>query len=110
MDARVGDIDQHLTAMEAADTSTDEGAHSALAHAMAATKRINDVHEETSRIRERLEGEVSRDVVEKLDEWIKRLVGALTKIATQLKATFSISVGTGISITMNFGPFDEPES
>ncbi len=110
MDVRVGDVEKHLTAMEAIDTSTDDGAHSALAHAMAATNRINDVHGDTSRIRERLEGDVSRDLVDKLDDWIKRLLGALTKIAAQLKATFSISVGTGISVTMNFGPFGAPVS
>lgn len=45
------------------------------------------------------------DVIDKLEDWIKRLVAKLTEIAKQLKASFSISVGTSVSVTISCGPF-----
>lgn len=46
-------------------------------------------------------------IIEKLEDWIKRLVDSLTKIVQTLGngATFSISVGTSVSVTVHFGPF-----
>ena len=43
--------------------------------------------------------------MKKLEDWIKRLVTKLTEIATKLKASFSITVGTTISVTISRGPF-----
>ena len=48
-------------------------------------------------------------MVEKLQEWIKRLLDKLTQIVKALvKGTsFSLSVGTAISVTINFPPMGE---
>ena len=45
------------------------------------------------------------DIVKKLEDWINRLVAKLIEIATQLKASFSSTVGTTISVTISCGPF-----
>ena len=49
---------------------------------------------------------LSDSVIEKLEDWIKRLVDKLTEIVKQLAkgTSFSISVGTGVSVTVNFAP------
>lgn len=102
-------IEDHLSAMEAADTTTDDGAHESLAHAMSAIGRI-DQHMGSQHLAIERHLSLEEDLVAKLDVWIKRLVAGLTRIAVQLKATFSISVGTGLSVTMSFGPFGAVES
>jgi hypothetical protein len=97
-------IEDHLAAMEAADTTTDEGAHESFAHAMSAIGRI-DEHMGAQHLAIKRHLSLEEDLVARLDVWIKRLVAGLTKIASQLNASFSVTVGTGLSVTMNFGPF-----
>jgi hypothetical protein len=99
-------IEGHLASMEASDTSTDDGAHEALAHAMSAVTRIN-LHVGGEGKGLNLVRDISDDVIERFDDWMRRLLAGVTKIAVQLRASFSVTVGTAISLTMNFGPFSD---
>jgi hypothetical protein len=49
----------------------------------------------------------SDDVLERLKHWIDRLVQKLTEIVKELAdgTSFSISVGTGVSVTVSFPPY-----
>jgi hypothetical protein len=46
------------------------------------------------------------DILAKLREWLGRLVTEFTRIVEKLAqaTSFSISVGTALSVTVNFGP------
>jgi hypothetical protein len=48
------------------------------------------------------------DILDRLRNWIDRLVGALTKIVEKLATarSFSVSVGSNVSVTVDFGPFE----
>jgi hypothetical protein len=84
-------IERQLTQMDGFGVYGNQDAYDALAHVMTAVAMIN-------------EGLPSADVVEKLKKWIERLVEKLTQIVEQLTAgtSFSITVGTGVSVTVNF--------
>jgi len=76
----------------------------ALANAMAAVRGINQGLGMGAESMIAL-GNPADAIIKKLHEWIKQLVDTLTEIAKQLKATFSLTVGTSVSVTINFGPF-----
>lgn len=90
--------------MSEAPVHDDASAHQALAYAMAAVGGINQGLGLTQESGLTL-GNPVEDIIKRLEDWIKRLVGKLTEIAKQLKASFSITVGTGISVTISCGPF-----
>jgi hypothetical protein len=48
-------------------------------------------------------------VIEELDKWIKRLLDKLAEIVTNLAkgTSFSITVGTSVTVTVNFPPIDQ---
>jgi hypothetical protein len=52
----------------------------------------------------------SADIAEKLRQWIDRLIRKLTDVVEKLAdgTTFSISIGTGVSVTVNFPPHIGP--
>jgi hypothetical protein len=90
----------------------DGSAHKAFAHVVEVVNRINlllsQVHEQA------YSGRIgpSDDVFERLREWIDRLVTKLTEIVTDLAdgTSFSITVGTGVSVTVNFPPHGSPQT
>ena len=49
-------------------------------------------------------GELSGSILEKLEKWLDRLLNSLVKIVKKLSnaTSFSISVGTGVSVTVDF--------
>lgn len=51
-------------------------------------------------------------ILKSLEEWIDRLVDAMTSIVKKLTdaISFSITVGTNVSVTVNFGPFADAPS
>ena len=97
-------VEHHLALMNAPTIRDDESAHLALANAMAAVGGMNQglgmSTESTIAF-----GNPADAIIKKLQEWIKQLVDKLTEIATRLKATFSLTVGASVSVTINFGPF-----
>ncbi len=46
------------------------------------------------------------DILEKLREWLDRLLSALTQIVAKLAGAtaFSVTVGSAVSVTVDFGP------
>ncbi len=95
----------HLQMMNDAPVHDDATAHQALAYALSAVAGMNQgltLAEEQSVA---VIGPVD-DIVKKLEDWIKRLVAKLTEIAKQLKASFSITVGTSVSVAISCGPFN----
>ncbi len=46
------------------------------------------------------------DILEKLREWLDRLLSALTRIAAKLAGAtaFSVTAGSAVSVTVDFGP------
>ena len=48
-------------------------------------------------------------VTEELDKWIKRLLDKLAEIVTNLAkgTSFSITVGTSVTVTVNFPPIGQ---
>jgi hypothetical protein len=93
-------IEHHLDQMTVTPVHDERSAQQALAHAMAAVGGINQGLVVGP---QNLTGPVD-GIIEKLEDWIKRLLDKLTEIVKQLAkgTTFSITVGTGISVTVNF--------
>ena len=98
-------IDQHLQLIADAPVNDEATAQQALARTLSAVGSLNQHLAVAELTRTALLSPVD-DIVKKLEEWINRLVAKLTEIAKQLKASFSITVGTSISVTLSCGPFN----
>lgn len=101
-------IERRLGALEKMPIHDDQSARDALAHVMLTVNHISQLSsqaptEATASLETPLD-----DILKKLQKWLDRLVSKLTQIVEKLaKATsFSISAGTGVSVTVNFGPFE----
>jgi hypothetical protein len=97
-------IEQHLRMMAETPVEDEATAQQALAYALSAVGGMNQHLTVIEQPRAALPGPVD-DIVKKLEDWIKRLVAKLTEIAKQLTASFSIAVGTSISVSISCGPF-----
>ena len=98
-------VEDHLDRMSDTTVNDEASAHQALALALSAVGGINQGLAPLSQD-ELTSARLSDTVIEKLEDWIKRLVDKLTEIVKQLAkgTSFSISVGTGVSVTVNFAP------
>ncbi|MHB8394699.1 MAG: hypothetical protein ACYDC5_09390 [Candidatus Dormibacteria bacterium] len=98
-------VETHLTAMEGTQVVDQPSAHIALGHALAAVASINYPPGQGGS--QSLAGPVA-DVAELLQTWLKRLLDKLTEIVKTLAhgTTFSLSVGPGVSVTINFPEMD----
>ncbi len=102
-------VAHHLDEMEQVNVTDQASAQVALAHAMAAVGTINQgLLPQPAQVSSAMGSPVS-GIVEKLQDWIKRLLDKLTQIVKKLvKGTsFSLSVGTTISVTINFPAMGE---
>jgi hypothetical protein len=90
--------------MTDAPVNDEASAHQALAYAMTAVGSIN-LGLGASQEQVLTFANPVDDILKKLEDWIKRLVAKLAEIAKQLKASFSITVGTSVSVTISCGPF-----
>lgn len=85
----------------------DKAARDALKHAMVTVGQINQVSAQGRA--QAMVGSVTPidDLLTKVSEWVDRLVGELTRIVRNLAGatSFSVAVGSGVSVTVNFGPF-----
>lgn len=96
-------VEQHLDRMSSTTILNDDDAHEALGVALTAVCTIN---QGLGSVNETVLGTASptNGILERLEDWIKRLVAKLTEIVKQLArgTSFSISVGTVVSVTINF--------
>ncbi len=98
-------VEHHLQMMAEAPVNDEATARQALAYALSAVGGMNQGLELAQDQSVSVAGPVD-DIVKRLEGWIERLVAKLTEIAKQLKASFSITVGTSISVTITCGPFE----
>ncbi|MHB1596667.1 MAG: hypothetical protein ACYCU3_21135 [Streptosporangiaceae bacterium] len=110
-------IETRLDELAGMPINDDQSARQALTHAMAtvhgisqlsATMSADRVPETTSLPAAAAPVDPLLDpLLDRLKTWIDRLVVALTKIVEKMAGatSFSILVGTGLSVSVNFGPF-----
>lgn len=94
------DIDSRLSRLEAMPLPNDESARDALTELLATVGQINAVAPGPD---EAFDG----GLADRMKKWIKRLLERLGEIVERLgeATSFSISIGTGVSVTVYFGPF-----
>jgi hypothetical protein len=101
-------IDERLDALTDMPVTDDEAARAALRHAIVTVGQINQVSARTRA--QAMIGSATPidDMLVKFSEWVDRLVAALTMIVRGLAdaASFSVTVGTAVEVTVNFGPFE----
>lgn len=108
-----GVVESRLNRLANMPVTDEESARGALAEVMATVDQINrrDASVHTRRDVESVLGlhdAMLDGIIEKLEKWIDQLVAKLTEIVKVLAgaSSFSISIGTCLSVTVNFGPFD----
>jgi hypothetical protein len=105
-DQQVQAIDVRLDALEGMPIRNDLSAREAYTHAMVTVSRINQLSATTQA--QAIMGAATPvdDILEKLRVWLDRLVRVMRRIVAKLAGatTFSVSVGTAVSFTVDFGP------
>jgi NADH:ubiquinone oxidoreductase subunit D len=104
-DQQVQVIEARLDALDAMTVSDDQSAREAFTHVVTTVSRINQLSARTQA--QAMVGAVGApvdDVLEKLRQWLDRLLSALKRIVEKLDgaASFSVSVGTTVSVTVDF--------
>lgn len=102
-------IESLLAELEAMQLDSDGSAHEVIAQTVVLVNHINrtmsrfDTQMATGRSLR------SDDILKKLKEWLDQLIGKLTEIVKDLAdgTSFSISVGTSVSVTVNFSSSDK---
>ena len=97
-------VNTQLAAMDAVTVNDQASAHRALAHVVTATALINQTLDgQTTPV---AEPNLAGGLPGRLEEWIGRLYDKLTEIVANLIAgtSFSITAGTGITVTITFPP------
>lgn len=99
-------IDARLEAVVATPVVDERSARQALSELMSTIAQINGT---ASGFGARAVGEDT--LADRLQEWVDRLIDKLTEIVEKIaKATsFTITVGTSVSVSVTFGPFEEAE-
>jgi hypothetical protein len=105
-EAQIQAIDEDLRALHGMPVDSDQSARDALTQAMVTVRRINQLSAQAQAQAMMGAGTPMDDILAKLREWFDRLVTELTRIVEKLAqaTSFSISVGTALSVTVNFGP------
>lgn len=103
-DQQVQLIEGRLEALDSMPASDDQSARQALTHVMVTVRRINQLSAQTQAQALMGAGVPVDDILEKLRTWLDRLVSALTRIVASLSdaASFSVSVGSHLSVTVDF--------
>lgn len=99
-------VNTHLEKMSAVDVQDPASANQALAHALSAVGAMNSTSAPVGTTLSMGLSPVD-GIVERLEEWLSRLVDKLTEIAEHLRATFSISVGTSVTVSITCNPFSD---
>jgi hypothetical protein len=98
-------IEARLDALDTMTISDDRSARKAFTHVMATVSLINELSGRT-RAQAMMGAGVPIDgLLDRLEQWLDRLLGALARIVEKLAGatSFSISVGNNISVTVVFG-------
>jgi len=99
-------IEARLDALDSMTISDDRSARAAFTHVIGTVSRINQLSART-RAQAMVGGAGAPvdDLLERLEQWLDRLLGALARIVENLAGatSFSISVGTNVSVTVVFG-------
>ena len=104
VEARLDALD-HMTIID------DRTARQAFTHVMATVSLINQLSARTRAQAMVGAGAPVDDLLDRLERWLDRLLGALARIVEKLDGatSFSISVGTNVSVTVVFGPAETQE-
>jgi site-specific recombinase len=99
-------IEARLDALDGMPVADDPTARDAFTHAMITVNRINQISARAHAQAMTGAAVPIDDILERLRNWLDRLVSALTRIVAELAdaASFSISVGTALTVTVNFRP------
>jgi hypothetical protein len=104
-EAQIQAIDEHLGALHGMPVDSDQSARDALTQAMVTVRRINQLSAQAQAQAMVGAGAPMDEILAKLREWFDRLITELTRIVGMLAqaTSFSISMGTALSVTVNFG-------
>jgi hypothetical protein len=107
-DQQVQLIEARLDALDGIPVSDDQSAREAFTHVMVTVSRISQLPAQAQAQAIMGAGAPVDDILEKLRKWLDRLVSALTRIVENLSdaISFSISVGSNVSVTVDFGRFE----
>jgi hypothetical protein len=101
-EAQIQVIEEDLDALQGMPAGSDQSARDALTRAMVTVRRINQL------LAQAMVGAGAPvdDIVARLREWVGRLVTEFTRIIEEVAqaTSFSVSVGSGLSVTVQFGP------
>jgi hypothetical protein len=99
-------IDAHTTDLGNTAVSDQPSARVALAHVLVSVSELNRRLEQSPETDVPAETLRATGILEKLQHWIEKLTERLRMICSELKATFSITVGTPmtVSVTVDFQP------
>jgi hypothetical protein len=105
-DQQVEAIEVRLDALEGMPIRDDLSAREAFTHAMVTVSRINQLSARTQAQAVMGAATPIDDILEKFRVWLDRLVRAMRRIVAKLAGAtaFSVSVGTAVSFTVDFGP------
>jgi hypothetical protein len=103
-DQQVQVIEARLDALDAMTVSDDQSAREAFTHLTSTVTRINQLSARTQAQAMMGAGTPVDDVLEKIRQWLDRLLSALKRIVEKLDgaASFSVSVSTSVSVTVDF--------
>jgi len=106
-DQQVQLIEARLDALEGMPVSDDRSARDAFTHVMVTVTRINQLSAQARGQAMMGAGVPVDDILDRLRVWLDRLVIALPRIVGKLAGarSFSVSVGTNVSVAVDFGPF-----
>lgn len=113
MAAPLDGVEARLDELHARPIDDEQSARSALSELMSIVRQANEAIDRGATASTRPEfadHAVTDGVLERLRAWIDRIIDKLTAIVEKIPAatSFSISVGTGLSIMVTFGPFPAP--
>jgi hypothetical protein len=97
-------VEARLDALDAMDVRDDRSAREAYTYLAATVSRINQLTARTQAQAMMGAGAPVDDVLEKLRQWLDRLLSALRRITGKLAGatSFSVSVSTAVSVTVDF--------
>jgi hypothetical protein len=105
-EAQIQVIEEDLDALQGMPAGSDQSARDALTRAMVTVRRINQLLAQAQAQAMVGAGAPADDIVARLREWVGRLVTEFTRIIEEVAqaTSFSVSVGSGLSVTVQFGP------
>jgi hypothetical protein len=103
-DPQVQLINGSLAALEGMQIGDDRSAREAFTQVVATVGRISFLSARANAQAMVGPGAPTGDILGQLGKWLDRLIGVMTRIVAELDgaASFSISVGTNVSVTLEF--------